>query len=71
MDDAEVVPPFVALAQREAACCTFFTFTITIHATALTFAAEVPAEASPVLDELMSALSPVEQETQRPANTVR
>jgi len=41
----------VQLARREAACCTFFNFSLTIDAELLTFVIEVPPEAEGVLDQ--------------------
>jgi hypothetical protein len=41
----------VQLARREAACCTFFDFSLTIGAELLTFVIEVPPEAEGVLDQ--------------------
>ena len=40
------------LAQREKACCPFFTFTIEISADHLALVVEVPDDAIDVLDEL-------------------
>lgn len=45
----------VQLAQREAACCPFFTFMIEIGHERLILAVEVPDEAVEVLDEVMAA----------------
>lgn len=48
----------VHLAQREAACCPFFTFKIEIGHDRLALAIEVPDEAVEVLDEVMAAARP-------------
>ena len=45
------VDDLVQLARREAACCTFFNFSLTIDAELLTFVIEVPPEAEGVLDQ--------------------
>lgn len=44
----------VHLAQREIACCPFFTFTLEIRLERLILAIEVPNDAVEVLDELVS-----------------
>lgn len=53
-DIAEVVH----LAEREVACCPFFTFTIEIGHERLILAIEVPDEAVEVLDEVMAGARP-------------
>ena len=45
----------IRLAQREAACCPFFTFTIEIGAEQLILVVEVPDDAIGVLDQLVSS----------------
>lgn len=45
----------IDLAQREAACCTFFSFAIEIQADRLVLAVEVPNAAVEVLDQLVSS----------------
>ena len=47
--------PLVSLAQREAACCTFFSFAIEIQADRLVLAVEVPDDAVEILDQLVSS----------------
>lgn len=44
----------ISLAQREAACCAFFSFTIAIEADRLVLSVEVPDEAVEILDQLGS-----------------
>ena len=44
----------ISLAQREVACCAFFSFTIDIRADRLVLAVEVPDGALEILDELYS-----------------
>jgi len=44
----------ISLAQREAACCAFFSFTIEIQADRLVLAVEVPNDAVEILDQLVS-----------------
>jgi len=46
--------PLIGLAQREAACCPFFTFTVEIGADRLVLAVEVPDDAAETLDQLVS-----------------
>jgi hypothetical protein len=53
LPDADVAS-VVALAQKEKACCPFFTFTIEIAADHLVFVVEVPADAIEILDNLVS-----------------
>ena len=48
------VGALVSLAQREAACCTFFSFAIEIQADLLVLAVEVPDDAVEILDQLVS-----------------
>jgi hypothetical protein len=47
----------VSLAQREVACCAFFSFTIEIAAQRLVLAVEVPDDAVETLDQLVSGTS--------------
>ena len=44
----------IGLAQREVACCAFFSFAIDIRADRLVLAVEVPDDAVDILDELDS-----------------
>ncbi len=44
----------IGLAQREAACCPFFSFTIEIGSDRLVLTVEVPTGAPEVLDQLVS-----------------
>ncbi len=44
----------ISLAQREAACCPFFSFTIEIGSDRLVLTVEVPTGAPEVLDQLVS-----------------
>ena len=44
----------IELAQREVACCPFFTFTFEIGAERLVLAVEVPNNAIEILDQLVS-----------------
>ncbi len=46
------VGPIVNLAQREAACCPFFHFTLEIRAEGPTLVIEVPDDAVAILDQL-------------------
>jgi hypothetical protein len=48
------IRPVVDLAQREASCCAFFTFTLEIGADHLVLVIEVPDEAIEMLDHLVS-----------------
>jgi len=48
----------VGLAQREKACCPFFTFTIEVMADHLVLVVEVPADAIEILDNLASGGGP-------------
>ena len=48
------VSALVELAQREKACCPFFEFTLAIEATHVTLVAEVPEDASSILDEFVA-----------------
>jgi hypothetical protein len=48
------VASLVALAQKEKACCPFFTFTIEVAADHLVLVVEVPADAIKILDNLVS-----------------
>jgi hypothetical protein len=45
----------ISLAQREVACCPFFSFTIEIRAERLVLAVEVPNDAVEILDEFASS----------------
>ena len=45
----------VSLAQREAACCAFFSFAIEIQADRLVLVVEVPNDAVEILDQLISS----------------
>ena len=45
----------IRLAQREAACCAFFTFTVEIGAERLVLVVEVPDDAIEMLDQLVSS----------------
>ena len=47
----------VSLAQREAACCPFFRFTIEVGTDALVLAVEVPDGGSEVLDRLLAEVA--------------
>jgi hypothetical protein len=49
--DADTVATLVALAQREAACCPFFRFSIEIDPDGLVFTASVPPDATPILEQ--------------------
>ncbi len=44
----------ISLAQRESACCVFFSFAIEIRADRLVLAIEVPDDAVEILDQFMS-----------------
>jgi len=44
----------IILAQREVACCAFFSFTLDIQADRLVLAVEVPNDAVEMLDQLFS-----------------
>jgi len=50
--DFDQVDALVRLARREATCCAFFTFSLSIEPEALTLVIEVPDEAGSILDEL-------------------
>lgn len=45
----------ITLAQRETACCAFFSFTIEIQADRLVLAVEVPNDAVEILDQLVTS----------------
>jgi len=47
----------VDLAQREAACCAFFEFTLVIRADDVVVAVEVPDDAVEILDQLVSTIA--------------
>jgi len=49
------VGPIVSLAQREAVCCPFLSFTIGIRADRLLLAVDVPDEATEFLDQVVVA----------------
>jgi hypothetical protein len=51
------IASIAALAQREKACCPFFTFTIEISADDLTLVVEVPDDAIEVLNALPPGLT--------------
>jgi len=53
LPDADV-GSVISLAQREAACCAFFSFTLEIQADSLVLSVEVPDEAVGILDQLVS-----------------
>jgi hypothetical protein len=48
------IGPLVNLAQREAACCAFFSFSIEIRADRLVLVVEVPDDAVEILDGLVT-----------------
>jgi hypothetical protein len=54
LPNADVVS-VLSLAQREAACCAFFSFAIEIQADRLVLAVEVPNDAVEILDQLVSS----------------
>ena len=49
------VESVISLAQREAACCAFFSFAIEIQADRLVLVVEVPNDAVEILDQLISS----------------
>jgi hypothetical protein len=51
--DADMIS-LIDLAQREVACCPFFSFAVEIHADHLVLAVEVPDDAVEILDQLAS-----------------
>jgi hypothetical protein len=51
-----VLAAAVDLAQREKSCCDFFEFEIAIESHALWLSVQVPAEATPVLDDFARLL---------------
>ena len=53
LPDADIVS-VISLAQREAACCAFFSFTIEIQTDRVLLAVEVPNDAVEILDLLSS-----------------
>jgi hypothetical protein len=53
LPDADI-ESVISLAQREAACCPFFSFAIAIQADRLVLAVEVPDDAIEILDQLIS-----------------
>jgi hypothetical protein len=48
----------ISLAQREAACCTFFSFALEIRVDGLVLVVKVPNEAVEILDHLVSSTAP-------------
>jgi len=56
--DFDQVDALVRLAQRETACCAFFTFSVTIRAEALTLVVEAPDEAGAILDDFANPAGP-------------
>lgn len=52
LPDADI-ESVVGLAQREIACCSFFSFAIEIQADRLVLAVEVPNDAIEILDQLI------------------
>lgn len=48
----------VSLAQREAACCAFFSFALEIRANRLVLAVEVANDAIEILDQFVSSGAP-------------
>ncbi len=47
------IAPVIDLAQREIACCSFFSFALEIQVEHLVLVVEVPAEAAGILDQLV------------------
>ena len=56
LPDADIVS-VIGLAQREAACCAFFSFALEIQADRLVLAIDVPDDAVDILDRLVSSTS--------------
>ncbi len=56
LPDADV-GSVISLAQREVACCAFFSFAIEIQADHLVLAVEVPNNAVEILDQLVSGIT--------------
>ena len=54
LPDADI-GSIISLAQREAACCAFFSFSVQIQADHLVLAVEVPNDAVEILDQLVSS----------------
>ncbi len=52
------VDALVRLAQRETACCAFFTFSIAIRAESLILAIEAPDDAEAILDDFANTAGP-------------
>jgi hypothetical protein len=52
--DSQLVSTIADLAVREAECCAFFTFTITVDSGGAWLAVDAPTEARPVLDALFA-----------------
>ena len=52
--DAQVVSTAADLAVREAACCAFFSFTLTIDTGGVWLAVDAPPDGRPVLDALFA-----------------
>jgi hypothetical protein len=50
--DPDVLGELAAVAAKEVACCSFFTFTLTIDASAAWLAVAAPADAVPLVREL-------------------
>jgi len=48
------LPALASLAQREKACCGFFTFTVEPEANAIAFVVQVPEDASMTLDHFVT-----------------
>lgn len=46
------IEPVISLAQREVACCSFFTFTVRVLTQRLVLVVEVPDGAEGILDQL-------------------
>jgi len=55
--DSGVLPKLVELTKREAACCPFFEFSMTVDPDVVTLSIGVPADAQPVLDELAALVA--------------
>jgi hypothetical protein len=53
------VDALVRLAQRETACCAFFTFSVAIRAEALILVIEAPDDAEAILDDFANTAGPV------------
>jgi DNA-binding transcriptional MerR regulator len=55
--DPEVLASLAAVAAKEVACCSFFTFTLTIDAQAAWLAVAAPLDAAPLVRELFGAIN--------------